>query len=397
LHARQAELDEIELQITRVRADRFTIQLRARQANRDTEQVLPPAPFELPKKLTGLEDPEMYGRLLGGAVFADPRISNKMHQVAGTGRAQPLRLRILSDDPQIRNLRWEALFFEDQPLFQRRICLSRFLSPDFALELPPARSSLKALIFVSNPRNLENKPDPDRSPADAAPKDRPRLARIDTARERELAERSLRAAAGALTRPLSRPVTRPLTRIDPPEFLGSPEAGTLAGLMAKLEEGFDILYLICHGSIGLGYPCLYFEDSAGGIAPVNAATDLAPRVASLKRPPRLIVLASCQSAGPQTSSNAEPTVASKNLTALGPLLAAKGIPAVIAMQGFITIETVQIFTSRLFAELCVDGQVDRAVAEARASAFNQGRKDYWMPVLFSSSRSGRLFHPRGGG
>jgi CHAT domain len=391
VHAGQAELDEIELQLTRGRADRFTIQLRARQANRDSEQVLPPADFEIPKKLAGLEDPEMYGRLLGGTVFADPRISSKMHQVAGTGRAQPLRLRILSDDPEIQNLRWEALFFEDQPLFQRRICLSRFLSPDFALEPPPPRSSLKALIFVCNPRNLENKPDPDRSPADAPPKDRPRLARIDTARERELAERSLGVAAGSLIRPL----TRPLVRIDPPEFLGSPESGTLAGLMAKLEEGFDILYLICHGSIGLGYPCLYFADAAGGIAPVNAATDLAPKVASLKRPPRLIVLASCQSAGPQTYGNAEPAVASKNLTALGPLLAAKGIPAVIAMQGFITIETAQTFSRRFFAELCVDGQVDRAVAEARVSAFNQGRKDYWMPVLFSSSRSGCLFHPRG--
>ncbi|HEY6340979.1 MAG TPA: CHAT domain-containing protein [Bryobacteraceae bacterium] len=385
----QTELDEIELQITRVRADRFTIQLRARQANRDTEQVLPPAPFKIPQKLAGLEDPEMYGRLLGAVVFEDRRISNKMHQVAGTGRAQALRLRILSDEPEIQNLRWETLFFEDQPLFQRRICLSRFLSPDFALEPPPPRSSLKALIFVSNPRNLENKPDPDRSPADAPPTDRPKLARIDTVRERQLAERSLGAAAG--------PLTRPLTRIDPPEFLGSPEAGTLTGLMAKLEEGFDILYLICHGSIGLGYPCLYFADPAGGIAPVNAATDLAPKVASLKRPPRLIVLASCQSAGPQTYGKAEPTVASKNLTALGPLLAAKGIPAVIAMQGFITIETAQTFSRRLFAELCVDGQVDRAVAEARASAFNQGRKDYWMPVLFSSSRSGCLFHPRRGG
>jgi hypothetical protein len=384
LHAGLAELDEIELQVTRVRADRFTIQLRARQANRDTEQVLPLAPFQIPKKLAGLEDPEMYGRLLGGAVFADPRVSSKMHQVAGTGRAQPLRLRMLSDDPEIQNLRWETLFFEDQPLFQRRICLSRFLSPDFALEPPPPRSSLKALIFVSNPRNLENKPDPDRSPAETPPKDRPRLARIDTARERELAERSL-GAADLLTRPL----TQPLTKIEPPEFLGSPEAGTLAGLMAKLEEGFDILYLICHGSIGLGYPCLYFSDAAGGIAPVNAATDLAPKVASLKRPPRLIVLASCQSAG-----QSEPTVASKNLTALGPLLASKGIPAVIAMQGFITIETAQTFTSRFFAELCVDGQVDRAVAEARASAFNRGRKDYWMPALFSSSRSGCLFHPR---
>jgi CHAT domain len=393
VHGGQAELDEIELQITRVRPGRFTIQLRARQANRDTEQVLPAARFKIPQKLTELEDPEIYGKLLGGAVFADSRISSKMHQVAGTGRAQPLRLRILSDDPEIQTLRWETLFFEDQPLFQRRICLSRFLSPDFALEPPPARSSLKALIFVSNPRNLENKPDPDRSPADAPPRDRPRLARIDTDRERELAERSLGAAG---------PLTRALTRIAPPEFLGSPEAGTLTGLMAKLEEGFDILYLICHGSIGLGYPCLYFADPAGGIAPVNAATDLAPKVASLKRPPRLIVLASCQSAGPQTcspqnSSNAEPTVASKNLTALGPLLAAKGIPAVIAMQGFITIETAQTFTNRLFAELCVDGQVDRAVAEARASAFNQGRKDYWMPVLFSSSRSGCLFRPRRAG
>jgi hypothetical protein len=63
------------------------------------------------------------------------------------------------------------------------------------------------------------------------------------------------------------------------------------------------------------------------------------------------------------------------------------------MQGFVTMTTARLFMSQFFAELRIDGQVDRAVAEARRLVVREQRPDYWMPVLFSSSRSGSLFRP----
>ena len=67
-----------------------------------------------------------------------------------------------------------------------------------------------------------------------------------------------------------------------------------------------------------------------GRTKVTAGKDLVDGLARLVRLPRLVVLASCQSAGTgeETHSDDEGVLA-----ALGPRLAEAGIPAVIAMQG----------------------------------------------------------------
>ena len=68
------------------------------------------------------------------------------------------------------------------------------------------------------------------------------------------------------------------------------------------------------------------------------------------------------------------------LAALGPRLAQAGIPAVIAMQGNVTMRTVGTFMPVFFRELQVDGRIDRAVAVARGAV--RDWDDWWMPVLF---------------
>src|SRR5262249_3626805 len=81
------------------------------------------------------------------------------------------------------------------------------------------------------------------------------------------------------------------------------------------------------------------------------------------------------------------------MVALGPKLAEAGIPAVVAMQGNISMATVERFMPVFFRELCRDGQIDRAMAVARFGA--RECHDMARPVLFLRLTSGRIWHVPG--
>lgn len=199
----------------------------------------------------------------------------------------------------------------------------------------------------------------------AAPSDlaRFRLAPIDAAAE------LARARAGLAGIPLT--------------SLAEPGQASLAGIIDGLRDGADLLYLVCHGAIANGAPTLWLETPAGTTEPTPAA-ELAQRIRELEQRPRLVVLASCESAGDGSGSA---------LAALGPLLAEAGVPAVIAMQGKISQQTIAAFTPALFRELARDGQIDRALAVARGAV--RDRPDSWMPALFMRLRAGRIWYVPG--
>ncbi len=98
------------------------------------------------------------------------------------------------------------------------------------------------------------------------------------------------------------------------------------------------------------------------------------------------MLVSCQSAG-EGERDA--------LAAVGPRLAEAGVPAVIAMQGNLSMETAAQFMPAFFSELQQDGQVDRAISVARGQV--RERFDYWMPALFMRLKSGRIWYVPGFG
>jgi hypothetical protein len=108
----------------------------------------------------------------------------------------------------------------------------------------------------------------------------------------------------------------------------------------------------------------------------------------LPRPPRLAVLASCQSG--EMGSGADEGEA---FAALGPKLAEAGIPAVVAMQGNVSMATVERFMPVFFRELGRDGQIDRAMAAARFEV--KDRPDVASPVLFLRLSSGRIWYVPG--
>ncbi|MCB0232332.1 MAG: CHAT domain-containing protein, partial [Anaerolineae bacterium] len=122
-----------------------------------------------------------------------------------------------------------------------------------------------------------------------------------------------------------------------------------------------VLYLVAHGKLASGRPVVFLETPEGAADPVPGEQFVAD-INSLQQRPALIVLASCQSAGEGEDASSRDEGA---LAALGPRLAAAGIPAVIGMQGNVSMETVVQFMPVFFRELQRDGVIDRAMSVAR--------------------------------
>ena len=174
--------------------------------------------------------------------------------------------------------------------------------------------------------------------------------------------------------------------------IATPGTASLDNIIDHLRNEVDILYLVAHGALANGEPVLYLEDESGKTKPTRGS-DLVTRLRELTVRPRLVVLASCQSAGDGSSDiTAQDDGA---LAGLGPRLAEAGIPAVLAMQGNVSMETVRQFMPLFFEELRRDGQIDRAMAAARGRV--RDRHDWWMPVLFMRLKSGKIWYVPGFG
>jgi len=264
-----------------------------------------------------------------------------------------VRLSIDSSAPELHAVRWETLRDPylppeqtDAHLFTgEQIVVSRFLtSGDWRPVRLQPKAALRALVVVANPSTASGY---GLEPIDVAGE----IARIKQA----MAGISVTALAPG-------------------------GAVALNELAAKLREGFDILYLVCHGKLVNQEPYLYMSEGRP-----DQGLDLVQRIRELDQRPRMVVLASCQSAGK----------GEVGLAGLGPRLAEAGVPAVIAMQGNIFMSTAAVFMKRFFTELLIDGQIDRAMSVARGEV--RKADDFWMPVLFLRLRNGRIWYEPGFG
>ena len=286
---------------------------------------------------------------------------------AGPGNMLRIRLLIEPEAAELQHIRWECLRdTSGKPLFNGDVNLfSRFLS-SLHLQTMSAKPELKALVAIANPPHLDQAINPE-DPSQGLPP-------VDVPNEKLRAETGLKAAGFTVT-----------TLASPP--FGTLSA-TLTNIITELEKGYDVLHLVCHGGLvpdGTGTKAmLWLED---GQDPVNAAR-LVEAIRNMAQQPRLVVLASCQSAGADGASVA----ASGTLGAVGPALADAGVPAVIAMQGNIQMSTIEAFLPKFFAELAIDGQIDRAMGKARGHAHDMDCTDYWMPTLFMRLSSGMIWN-----
>ncbi len=304
-----------------------------------------------------LFEPEPYGAALTAALFHDPALRTAFAQARASAQGQnlPLRLRlwISASAPELHKLRWELLRDpQDNSLLStnENIYFSRYFSSmDWRPVHLSQKGNLRALVAVANPSDLQNY----------------KLAPIDSAGELE------RARAG-------------LAGIGLVELPASGKPASIDEITSALRaDGSDILYLVCHGIMSNGRGLLYLE-GADGKHEVVSGDDFAQRIKELQKPPRLAVLVSCQSAG---------TGAGETLATLGPRLVEAGVPAVLAMQSNLQMDTAAQFLPVFFHELQKDGQIDRALVVARGMVRRQ--LDFWVPVLFMRLKSGHLWYTPG--
>lgn len=316
------------------------------------------APIDLDPAALRLLDREAIGGALTEALFVAPvRAAFAAARATARSAAEPrllrVRLVIPPGAPALHDLPWETLRDPEDParwlLRDESVAFSRWVpSADARPIRLRRRGELRALVVVASPL------DPD---------DRWRLAPLD--RDAEIA-RARGALDGVQVDALEGPATLP-------------------AIAARLRDGHDVLYLVCHGRLGKGEPQLLLEADDGSVAR-TPGEELARAISYLQDLPRLVVLASCESAG---------GVDGGALRATGPLLARAGVPAVIAMQGNVSIETAATLVPALFREIMRDGAVDRALAAARGAVAT--RPDAWMPALFVRSRTGRIWYAPGFG
>ncbi len=299
-----------------------------------------------------IQNSQVYSQTLSACFFADPLVWDFMDKARISALDKPLRVRLFIDSnaPELQTLHWELLCNPEDgtPLFLgENLYFSRYLeSADWRPVRLHPKESLRALAVVSNPSDIS---------------DYPKLEKIDVAGE------VARAREGLGDIPLT--------------MLGEDKPASLVTVIEYLRvEKPDILYLVCHGAMK-GEDSYLWLQTPKGTAAVVSGKEIAQRISELAEPPLLVILASCQSAGFEDAPDVR--------VALGQRLAQAGVPAVVAMQGNISLQTVADLMPVFFSVLQEDGQVDRAMTLARGHV--RGRLDYWMPVLFTRLENATIF------
>jgi hypothetical protein len=308
--------------------------------------------------------PLEYGEMLSRQLFSNDRVRERFHNVetAAQSTQSVLRISLCIDlsAQELQSLRWELLCHPETgaPLCtSETVLFSRLMvSRDFRPVKLRARSDLVALVAISAPPPEKLR--------------RMELAPVDFAGEAARVEAAL---AGVRVRKLGGP--------------GAPV--TLERLVAELRD-VDILYLVAHGRFGrgTGTPALILQDETGE-ARIVKGEDLAAHIGELYRGPRLVVLASCESGGDGEHTPTRTTVQAT----LAARLADAGVPAILAMQGEISMATVEKMMPVFFRELLRDGQIDRAVAVARGRV--RQRADWWVPALYTRLSNGCVWYTPG--
>lgn len=302
-------------------------------------------------------EPDRYGEALTAGLFGEPDVRNAFDaaRASSEGLGVPLRMRLLVDNnaPELHQVRWETLCDPRDGSYlcaNENMLLSRYsLTMDFRPVKLGLKNDLSALVMAANPSNLDQYPS---------------LAPIDVEQEMTIARQALGQTA--------------TSRL--PQAEGQRRA-SLANLLEALgQTRHDILYLVCHGTVSDGQSWLWLEDESGEVARVSGEAFVSGIQQLGDGRPSLIVLASCLSAGSD---------AGEALTAIGPRLTLAGVPAVVAMQGTVSMDTATQFMEVFFRELREHGVIDRATAVARGRV--RERPDFWMPVLFMRLDQGKIW------
>ncbi len=318
-----------------------------------------PVSIDLEKLLLANAQESEYGEALGEMLFSDPKLLSRWNEAhaytqgAAKDTAVAMRFRLRLDSPFL-GLHWEKLRIpgSDTELCRgERVLLSRYFDSDDLMPIRiPERPDFRASVVVAAPSNLSDY----------------HLVDIDVAGD---VASYVEALEGA--------------EVDVVAHAANGRRATLDAVARSVRGGSSVLILECHGTFNDANTAsvLFLEDEEGR-ADLVKDHEFVRRISNLATKPLLIILASCDTAG---SAGAVESAA----RAVGPSLVACGVPAVIGMQGYVLLRTVQQLLPRFFRELMMDGQVDRALAVARSEVADE--PDWWAPALFMRVRDGCIW------
>ncbi len=296
------------------------------------------------------------GQQLFDLLLADEHLRIAWGEARGQAAARRIRLRIDPDAAELHALPWELL--QERTVQGTGAMLAANAATPFSRYLPVAlpwggnvgECPIRVLVAISNPDDVQANYD---------------LAQLDVDLEREILEKALEDAGNEVK----------LTFLNPPI--------TLERLAQALREGYHVLHYLGHGAFSQrrNQAALYFQDDVGHtrILPDDALIGM---LAQLKTRPSMVFLAACQSATRATADA---------FAGLGPKLVAAGVPAVVAMQDFLAVETARKLSTVFYQRLAEHGTVDLALNEARSTLLSAGRPDAAVPVLFMRLKSGQVW------
>ncbi|HET91580.1 MAG TPA: CHAT domain-containing protein [Chloroflexi bacterium] len=293
------------------------------------------------------------GQRLLAALLADPGLSSAWAEARGQAARRRLCLRIDPAAAELHGLPWELLSEKDSFALLSAHAdtpFSRYLPIALPWGSPVEDRPVRVLVAISNPDDLEAEHG---------------LAPVDVAQEREGLVAALGGDEGVQL-----------------DFLDSPI--TLERLEEALHDGsYHVLHILSHGGFNprRQQALLYLQEEQGhtALVPDEAVVGMLARQAVR---PRLVFLLACQSAARSTADA---------FLGLGPKLVSVGVPAVVAMQDVVTMETGHTFSGTFYRRLVEHGQVDLAVNQARSTLLTAGRPDAAVPVLFMRLKSGQLW------
>ena len=335
--------------------------------------------------LSALEqDAEAHGRKLSHALFSGP-INDAFHVARGCVQNPDsgydglrVRISIAPEAPELHALAWERVYDQHDrewgPLATSAGSpFSRYVEMESPHPLPAVSGAVRILIVIAHPSGV---------PPEV-------LAPIDVGAEIE----NLCAAFAEL--PAGREVRLTFmpgrSGLPAEQRRGLEQAGhtivdgpaSLDNIAARLRSGYDVLHFLGHGHFdrATSTATLHLENASGGWAPTTDAM-VTNAVRSLRRKPRLIFLAACESAT-RAEHNA--------FMGLAPKLVRVEVPAVVAMQDQVSMDHARTLTRHFYASLFDHGLVDLALNQARSHLHHPERLDWGIPVLFTRLTDGRLF------
>ena len=323
---------------------------------------------------------ELYDAIFSGSVG---RTYQRLVGQAEAGGVVQVQLVIHPAAAELHVLPWERMFHifgdTEAPLAtSAQTPFSRFLVTGTGDQPPVPDRILHLLVAIANPENLPQG-----------------LAEIDVAGEvTALADllAELRGRVVGTVLPGRSGLPAALRKRLEQEGWEVVNEVTSWGNIQRHLPGQHVLHILAHGQFSMkgdDHAYLLLEDEGAGDATrgdlhrvVNQ--EIVDGLSGVHPLPQLVFLASCNSAK-RPEDGADPFVG------LAPKLVEKGVPAVVAMQDFVSMDLVHELTLDFYRRLFEHGQVDRALNEARSLLFQPDAFDWALPVLFLQLKDGRLF------